>query len=63
MDSKLDTHEIEKLVLSHLKDGPIENTEQFSAVNNVSKDELDPVLKSLNVDEYLKLEVIERKEI
>ena len=48
-------------MLTYLKDKSIENTEQFSAQTNVAKDELDPVLKSLSAEDYIKLEVIEKK--
>jgi hypothetical protein len=61
MEAKLDTSAIEKMVLETLQKGNIENTEQFSEANRVSREELDPVLKSLNVDGYVVLEVIEKK--
>ena len=61
MDSKIDMQQVEKMVLTHLKGGAIENTEQFSEENKVSREDLDPVLKSLSAEEYVKLEVIEKK--
>lgn len=45
------------------KNNKIENTEQFSQKSNIPKDNLDPVLKSLLAEDYIVLEVIERKVI
>lgn len=57
-----DTQEIEKTVLSYMgKNGQIDNSENFGNEHNISKDDLEKVLKSLLVDEYLNLDVIERK--
>jgi len=41
----------------------IENSENFAMTNNLVIEQQDNVLKSLNVDEYVNLEVIERKVI
>jgi helix-turn-helix protein len=41
--------------------GEIENSENFGNEKGISKDDLEKVLKSLLVDDYLSLEVIERK--
>jgi len=43
--------------------GQIDNTENFGEENKINKEDLEKVLKSLLVDEYLKLDVIERKVI
>lgn len=57
------THEeIEKTVLGHLdKSGPIENSDNFAQETSITKDQLEPVLKSLLVENYLVLDVIEKK--
>jgi len=39
----------------------IENTEEFSKEQGIPTDQLEPVLKSLLVDEYIALTVLERK--
>ena len=53
---------MEKLILGYLsKNDKIENTEEFCAKNGVSKDDIDPVLKSLNAEDYVVLKVIEKK--
>jgi hypothetical protein len=39
----------------------IQNTEDFCIAQNLDKDLLDPVLKSLTAEEYLTLTVIEKK--
>ena len=41
--------------------GEIANTEKFSEECKVTKDDLDPVLKSLVSEDYIKLDVIEKK--
>ena len=41
--------------------GVIENTEEFSKEQNIPTDQLEPVLKSLLVDDYIVLNVLERK--
>ena len=41
----------------------IANTEEYCSSTGISKEDLEPVLKSLSVEEYLKLSVLERKEI
>lgn len=62
MEGSSTTADIEKFVLKYLNDkGSIANTEDFSAEAKISKDTLEPVLKSLVVDEYITLEVIEKK--
>lgn len=54
--------DIEKAVLTFLGESTqIENTENFSADKGIAKDSLDPVLKSLEAEEYIKLTVIEKK--
>lgn len=50
------------MVLTFLaKNNKIDNTEDFSAKEGVPKEQLDPVLKSLSAEEYLVLEVIEKR--
>ena len=62
MESALDTQAIEKLVLNYVNTNTeIKNTEEFCAEQKLEKDVLDPVLKSLSVDEYVVLDVIEKK--
>lgn len=39
----------------------IENTEIYQEENKIEREELDPVLKSLSAEEYIKLDVIEKK--
>jgi phenylalanyl-tRNA synthetase alpha chain len=58
-----DTTKIEKTVLGFMdkNKGIIENTEDFSMKENIPADQLEPVLKSLLVDEYVVLTVLERK--
>lgn len=41
----------------------IEDSGDFSTSQNISKDELDPVLKSLTAENYIVLAVIERRSI
>ena len=41
--------------------GVIENTEEFSKEQDIPTDQLEPVLKSLLVDDYIVLNVLERK--
>lgn len=61
---QVDTSDIEKQVLLYLNDhGEISNTETYEAQAKIAKDLLDPVLKSLLVEGYVALEVLERKEI
>ena len=45
------------------KNSVIENTETFEKQNNLNHDDLEPVIKSLTAEEYIALEVIERREI
>jgi hypothetical protein len=58
-----DTAKIEKTVLGFMdkNKGTIENTEEFAKKESISTEELEPVLKSLLVDEYVILTVLERK--
>jgi len=58
-----DQKAIENLVLKYIEDhnGSIANTEDFSTENGIAKDDLDPILKSLVSEDYIKLEVIEKK--
>lgn len=58
-----DTAKIEKAVLGYMdkNKGVIENTEDFSNEQNIPTDQLEPVLKSLLVDDYIVLNVLERK--
>ena len=60
-----DTAMLEKLILGFMdkNNGEIANTAEFCAQNKVATDQLEPVLKSLLVDEYVVLSVIERKVI
>ena len=52
------------MVLKYINDnGCIENSENFDRDNNLNKEALDNILKSLSVEEYIKLDVIERKVI
>ena len=56
------TQEIESKVLNYLNtNNVILDTGDFSTAQNISKDDLDPVLKSLTSEDYIVLEVIERK--
>ena len=41
--------------------GEISNTAEFCDAQKIAADQLEPVLKSLLVDEYVALQVIERK--
>ena len=60
----IDTTTFEKEVLAHLNDNEcIENTETYQAEKAITKDILEAILKSLSAEEYIKLDVIERKEI
>ena len=43
------------------KAGTIDNTEEFETTQKITKELLDPVLKSLSAEEYVTLEVIEKK--
>lgn len=54
---------IEKAVLGYMdkNKGLIDNTEDFSKKEGIPAAELEPVLKSLLVDEYIVLTVLERK--
>jgi predicted transcriptional regulator len=45
------------------KNGVIDNTETFEKDHNLNHDALEPVIKSLTAEEYISLEVIERREI
>ena len=55
---------LEKLILGAVNDqGMIADTADFTSKHNISPEELDPVLKSLESLEYLVLEVIERRQI
>lgn len=56
------TADVENKVLTFVgQNGQIENTEKFCADSGIAKEILDPVLKSLDADEYVKLTVIEKK--
>jgi phenylalanyl-tRNA synthetase alpha chain len=56
--------QVEKQVLKHLGEyQKIENTETYQEEAKIEKDVLEPVLKSLSAEEYVTLNVIERKEI
>ena len=58
----MSVQDVEKLVLGFLgENSVIENTESFQTEKNVSKDTLEPVLKSLEAEDYIKLTVIEKK--
>lgn len=60
--SNVDTAALEKEILGFLdKNGEIANTEDFCNKTKMSKEDMEPVLKSLLVDDYVKLEVIEKK--
>ena len=55
---------LDQQVLTFLKDNDqIADTEIFSKEKGVKPEDLEKVLKSLNVDEYINLDVIERKVI
>ena len=58
-----DTAKIEKAVLGFMdkNKGVIENTEDFSKEQDIPTEQLEPVLKSLLVDDYIVLNVLERK--
>jgi len=43
------------------KNGIIEDTDTFCLQIGITREQLDPVLKSLVAEDYLKVEVIERK--
>lgn len=59
---KADTDKIETELLQHLvSHESIEDTLQYSAQLNINHHDLDPILKSLNADEYVVLNVIEKK--
>ena len=60
-----DTAMLEKLILGFMdkNNGEIANTAEFCDQNKVATDQLEPVLKSLLVDEYVVLAVLERKVI
>lgn len=61
---QVDTATIEKQILAFVgENGSIPNTEIYSEEQKITKEVLEPVLKSLSVDEYLVLSVLERKEI
>ena len=57
-----DTSALEAIILGYLgKNGGIPNTEDFCNSEKLSKEDMEPVLKSLLVDDYVVLEVIEKK--
>ena len=59
-----DMSQVEKTVLQYINDnGEIKNTENFDVDNKLDKSSFDNTLKSLTAEEYIKLNVIERKEI
>jgi hypothetical protein len=64
-ESSADTALIEKTVLGFMdkNNGEITNTAEFCDNTKIAADQLEPVLKSLLVDEYVVLAVIERKVI
>ena len=50
------------MVLGYLdKNNEIENTENYSEESKIAKDVLDPVLKSLQAEDYIKLLVVEKR--
>ena len=56
--------QVEKTVLKFINDnGEIKNTENFDVEQKIDKGMFDNTLKSLTAEEYIKLNVIERKEI
>ena len=56
--------QVEKTVLKFINDnGEIKNTENFDVEQKIDKGLFDNTLKSLTAEEYIKLNVIERKEI
>ena len=60
MESRVET--LERQVLAHLNEhNVIENTESYQEAHKIDREELDPVLKSLSAEEYIALEVIEKK--
>jgi len=55
---------VEKTVLKYINDnGEIKNTENFDIEQKFDKETFENCLKSLTAEEYIKLNVIERKEI
>jgi phenylalanyl-tRNA synthetase alpha chain len=61
---QVDTASIEKQVLAYLNEQKtIANTELYSEESKISRDVLEPVLKSLLAEEYVSMSVLERKEI
>ena len=59
-----DMLQVEKTVLKFINDnGEIKNTENFDVEQKIDKGMFDNTLKSLTAEEYIKLNVIERKEI
>lgn len=59
-----DMSQVEKTVLQYINDnGEIKNTENFDVEKGLDKSSFDNTLKSLTAEEYIKLNVIERKEI
>tara|TARA_B110000285_G_scaffold117118_1_gene132735 strand:- start:414 stop:641 length:228 start_codon:yes stop_codon:yes gene_type:complete len=55
---------VEKTVLKYINDnGEIKNTENFDVEQKLDKIAFENTLKSLSAEEYIKLNVIERKEI
>jgi phenylalanyl-tRNA synthetase alpha chain len=55
---------VEKTVLKYINDnGEIKNTENFDVEQKLDKVAFENTLKSLSAEEYIKLNVIERKEI
>ena len=56
--------QVEKTVLKYISDNnEIVNTENFDVQQKLDKEAFDNTLKSLTAEEYIKLNVIERKEI
>ena len=55
---------VEKTVLKYINDNrEIKNTENFDVEQKLDKVAFENTLKSLSAEEYIKLNVIERKEI
>jgi DNA-binding PadR family transcriptional regulator len=60
----MEAADAERLVLTYLGHNKfIDNTELFQTQNAISREALEPVLKSLEAEEYIKLTVIEKKVI
>mgnify|MGYP000908090329 CR=1 FL=1 len=63
-DCKVDTVALEKQVLAYINENnTIANSETYYEKENLNKEALEAVLKSLSAEEYINLEVIERKVI